>query len=113
MTGNEPGELEQRVATMAESYIISVRIKEENAAAAASAEGRQLYKTLQQRIMQLQHEYGTENLSVVRVFELIPAVSAVIKENAVIEALRQDGYLVEQQGIMRAQGIERPRPQIE
>lgn len=115
MTGNEPEELEQFEQLehkVADSYIISVRRKEETAVAAvASAEERQLYETLQQRILQLQQEYGAEKLSVVRAFELIPAVAAVIKENAVIEALRQEGYLVEQQGVMRTQNYEAKEPQ--
>ncbi len=108
MTGNEPGELEHKVAEVADSYIISVRRKEESAGVAVSAEESQqkLYETLQQRIQQLQQEYGAEKLSVVRAFELIPAIAAVIKENAVIEALRQEGYLVEQQGIMRTQNFQ-------
>ena len=112
MIGNEPGKLEHKVA---DSYIISVRREEESASAVVSAEERQLYETLQQRILQLQKEYGAEKLSVVRAFELIPAeliplVAAVIRENAVIEALRQDGYLVEQQGIMRAQNYDVKEP---
>ena len=108
MIGNEPGELDHKVA---DSYIISVRRKEESATTVASAEERRLYETLQQRILQLQKEYGAEKLSVVRAFELIPAVAAVLKENAVIEALRQEGYLVEQQGIMRAQNYDVKEPQ--
>ncbi len=72
-------------------------------------EMQQRYTALIQKADELQQQYGSEKFAY-RKFEYVKAIAAVIKEGSIVEALKGEGYVVEKQGIMRAQGVEQQKP---
>lgn len=81
--------------TVKDAYIIRAGSKELTA-----AERQQCYTALLQRAEELQQQYGAEKFTVTRKFELVPAVAAVIKDEGLVELLKNEGYAVERQGRM-------------
>ena len=65
-------------------------------------EQQQRYAALLQKADELQQQYGSEKCAY-RKFEDVKAIAAVIKENEIIDALMKEGYVVKEQGRMRAQ----------
>lgn len=93
--------------TVKDAYIVYAEARGLNA-----DERQQRYTSLIQKAEELLQQYGSEKFGY-RKFEYIKAIAAVIKEKEIIEALVKDGYVVREQGIMRAQGIEQQKSQIE
>ncbi|MBI2550304.1 hypothetical protein HYV83_03945 [Candidatus Woesearchaeota archaeon] len=99
MSGTRP-ELERMVQ---DNYIIYVQRDAAKAKPEADAERLQMFKTLIERTEQLQQQYGEGTFICYRRFEYLKAIAAVIKDNSIVDALKSEGYVVEKQGIMRAQ----------
>lgn len=97
MTTGENKSAEGLEATVKDAYIVYVENKGLNV-----AERQQRYTTLLQRAEELQQQYGKEMFGYRR-FEYVKAIAAVIKEKEIIDALIKEGYVVKEQGIMRAQ----------
>lgn len=106
MTENEAG-LEHAVQ---HNYIIYVQHDKTKPETEAAFERQQRFQALVERAEQLQQEYGTEKFFAYRRFEYVKAIAAVIKENSIIETLKGEGYVVEKQGIIRAQGVKQQKP---
>lgn len=101
--------------TVEDNYIIYVQRDKANktipqAEADADAERLQRFQTLIERTEQLRQQYGEGTFICYRRFEYLKAIAAVIKDNSIIETLKSEGYVVEKQGIMRAQGVEQQKP---
>lgn len=90
--------------TVKDAYIVHAENKGLNA-----DETQQRYTALIQKADELQQQYGTEKFAY-RKFEYVKAIAATIKEKEAIDALLKEGYVVEKQGIMRAQGVEQQKP---
>ena len=104
MINNEDKSREGLEATVKDAYIVYAGNK-----GLSADERQQRYTALLQRAEQLQLQYGKERFGYKR-FEYVKAIAAVIKDGSIVEALKGEGYVVEKQGIMRAQGLERPKP---
>ncbi|MBI2176610.1 hypothetical protein HYU40_04690 [Candidatus Woesearchaeota archaeon] len=90
--------------TVKDAYIVYAETKGLDA-----AERQQRYDNLLQKADELLQQYGSGKFGF-RKFEYVKAIAAVIKEKEIIDMLVKDGYVVKEQGIMRAQGIEQPKP---
>ncbi len=103
MMGNKDKSAEGLEATVKDAYIIYAENKGLDA-----DERQQRYTALIQKAEELQQQYGGEKFAY-RTFEYAKAIAAVIKEKEIIEALVKEGYVVENQGRMRAQGVEQQK----
>ena len=83
--------------TVKDAYIVYA----ENEGLSAD-EQQQRYTVLIQKADELQQQYGGEKFAY-RKFEYVKAIAAVIKEKEIIDALMKEGYVVKEQGRMRAQ----------
>ena len=83
--------------TVKDAYIVYAENK-----GLSADEQQQRYTALLQKADELQQQYGGEKFGY-RKFEYVKAVAAVIKEKEIIDALMKEGYVVKEQGRMRAQ----------
>ncbi len=104
MTDEQGEKAEGLEKTVKDAYIVYAENKGLNA-----DEQQQRYTALLQLAEELQQQYGSEKFGY-RKFEYVKAIAAVIKESSIVEALKGEGYIVEKQGIMRAQGVEQQKP---
>ena len=104
MTNEQGGKAEGLERTVKDAYIIYAENKGLDA-----DEQQQRYTALLQRAEELQQQYGKERFGY-RKFEYVKEIAATIKEKEIINLLVKEGYVVKEQGIMRAQGIEQQKP---
>ncbi|MBI2143275.1 hypothetical protein HYU20_02955 [Candidatus Woesearchaeota archaeon] len=97
MMNDEDKSREGLEATVKDAYIIYAETKGLDA-----DERQQKYAALLQRAEELQQQYGSEKFGYMKFEYVKDAIAATIKEKEIVDLLVRDGYVVKEQGRMRA-----------